>query len=106
MPKSVTRESSGSSRSGSISSDSSGSGGNIRSLLSMSESVHANLSSFFPEQALEKEKTRQLSHQLEEIRHLKEVHAAAQLKNLEDFLKINRISLKDSLAHTTGMIYR
>ncbi|XP_014888600.1 voltage-gated potassium channel subunit beta-2-like [Poecilia latipinna] len=106
MPKSVTRESSGTSRSSSISSDSSGSGGNIRSLLSMSESVHANLSSFFPEQALEKEETRQRSHQLEEIKRLKEVHAAAQLKNLEDFLKINRISLRDSLAHTTGMIYR
>uniref|UniRef100_A0A3P9NWD3 Potassium voltage-gated channel subfamily A regulatory beta subunit 2b n=1 Tax=Poecilia reticulata TaxID=8081 RepID=A0A3P9NWD3_POERE len=61
----------------------------------MSESVHANLSSFFPEQALEKEETRQRSHQLEEIKRLKEVHAAAQLKNLEDFLKINRISLRD-----------
>lgn len=72
----------------------------------MSENVHANLSNFLPEQALEKEETRQRSHQLEEIKRLKEIHAAAQLKNLEDFLKINCVSLRDSLAHTTGMIYR
>ncbi|KAM4737088.1 voltage-gated potassium channel subunit beta-2-like [Anableps anableps] len=106
MPKSVNRESSGTSRSSSISSESSSSGGNILSLLSMSENVHSNLSSLLPEQELEREETRQRSHQLEEIKRLKEVHAAAQLKNLEDFLKINRVSLRDSLAHTTGMIYR
>ena len=101
-----SRDSSGSYRSSSISSESGGSGGKILSLLSMSESMHAGLSCFLPEQALEQEERRQRSRQLSEIQRLKEVRAAAQLKNLEDFLKMNHVSLRNSMSYTTGMIYR
>ncbi|XP_061591090.1 voltage-gated potassium channel subunit beta-2-like isoform X2 [Cololabis saira] len=92
-------------RSGSVSS-SDGSGSRILSLLSMSESVQAGLSCFLPEQTLEQEEKRQRSRQIAEIQRLKEVRAAAQLKNLEDFLRMNHVSLRDSVSYTTGMTYR
>ncbi|KAM9342530.1 voltage-gated potassium channel subunit beta-2-like [Pholidichthys leucotaenia] len=100
------RDSGGLCRSSSISSGSVGSGGKILSLSSMSESVHSGLSYFMTEQALEQEERLQRSHRLAEFQHLREVRAAAQLKNLEDFLKMNHVSLKDSISHATGMMYR
>lgn len=87
------------------SSISSGSGGKILSLLSMSESVHSGLS-FLSEQAQEQEERQQRSSQLAELQRLREVRAAAQLKNLEDFLRVNHVSLRDTTAFSTGMIYR
>uniref|UniRef100_A0A3B3CRT3 Voltage-gated potassium channel subunit beta-1 n=1 Tax=Oryzias melastigma TaxID=30732 RepID=A0A3B3CRT3_ORYME len=72
----------------------------------MSDNVHAGLSCFLPEQALEHEERRQRICQLAEIQRLKEVRAAAQLKNLEDFLKMNHVSLRDTVSYTTGMYYR
>lgn len=92
----------GSCRSSSISS---GSGGKILSLLSMSESVHSGFS-FLSEQAQEQEERQQRSSQLAELQRLREVRAAAQLKNLEDFLRVNHVSLRDTTAFSTGMIYR
>ncbi|XP_031732248.1 voltage-gated potassium channel subunit beta-2-like [Anarrhichthys ocellatus] len=88
------------------SSGNSGSGGKILSLSSMSESVHSGLSCFLSEQALEQEEKQQRSSQLAEFQRLREVRAAAQLKNLEDFLRMNHVSLRDSMAYSTGMIYR
>lgn len=87
------------------SSISSGSGGKILSLLSMSESVHSGFS-FLSEQAQEQEERQQRSSQLAEFQRLREVRAAAQLKNLEDFLRVNHVSLRDTTAFSTGMIYR
>lgn len=87
------------------SSISSGSGGKILSLLSMSESMHSGFS-FLSEQAQEQEERQQRSSQLAELQRLREVRAAAQLKNLEDFLRINHVSLRDTTAFSTGMIYR
>ncbi|XP_078026570.1 voltage-gated potassium channel subunit beta-2-like [Epinephelus lanceolatus] len=98
-----SRDSSGICRSGSISS---ASGGKILSLSSMSESVHSGLSCFLSEQALEQEEKQQRSSQLAEFQRLREVRAAAQLKNLEDFLRMNHVSLRDSTSYSTGMIYR
>lgn len=83
----------------------SGSGGRILSLLSMSESVHSGFS-FLSEQAQEQEERQQRSSQLAELQRLREVRAAAQLKNLEDFLRVNHVSLRDTTAFSTGMIYR
>ncbi|KAM9752442.1 voltage-gated potassium channel subunit beta-2-like isoform 2-T2 [Menidia menidia] len=99
------RDSTGTYRS-SISSESGGSTGKMSSLLSMSESMHAGLNCFLSEQALEQEERRQRSRQLAEVQRLREVRAAAQLKNLEDFLKMNHVSLRTSTSYTTGMIYR
>ncbi|XP_029684627.1 voltage-gated potassium channel subunit beta-2-like isoform X1 [Takifugu rubripes] len=87
------------------SSISSGSGGKILSLLSMSESVHSGFS-FLSEQAQEQEERQQRSSQLAEFQRLREVRAAAQLKNLEDFLRVNHVSLRDTTAFSTGMVYR
>ncbi|XP_028266301.1 voltage-gated potassium channel subunit beta-2-like [Parambassis ranga] len=102
----VNRDNSGMYRSGSISSGSCGSGGKILSLSSMSESVHSGLSCFVSEQALEQEERQQRNQQLAEFQRLKEVRAAAQLKNLEDFLRMNHVSLRDTMSYVTGMIYR
>ncbi|KAF5903543.1 voltage-gated potassium channel subunit beta-2-like isoform X1, partial [Clarias magur] len=41
-----------------------------------------------------------------DLKGLREVRAAAQLKNLEDFLRSNGVSLKDCVAYLTGMKYR
>ncbi|XP_038579641.1 voltage-gated potassium channel subunit beta-2-like [Micropterus salmoides] len=101
-----SRDSSGICRSSSISSASGGSGGKIMSLSSMNESVHSGLSCFLSEQALEQEEKQQRSSQLAEFQRLREVRAAAQLKNLEDFLRMNHVSLRDSMSYATGMIYR
>lgn len=100
------RENTGISRSSSISSGNCISGGKILSLSSMSESVHRGLSCFLSEQALEQEERQQRTSQLAEFQRLREVRAAAQLKNLEDFLKMNHVSLKDSMSYATAMIYR
>uniref|UniRef100_A0A3Q3XBG7 Voltage-gated potassium channel subunit beta-1 n=1 Tax=Mola mola TaxID=94237 RepID=A0A3Q3XBG7_MOLML len=78
----------------------------ILSLSSMSESVHRGLSCFLSEQALEQEERQQRTSQLAEFQRLREVRAAAQLKNLEDFLRMNHVSLKDSMSYATTMIYR
>ncbi|KAG7219859.1 hypothetical protein INR49_018811 [Caranx melampygus] len=72
----------------------------------MSDSVHSGLSCFLSEQALEQEERQQRSRQLAEFQRLKEVRAAAQLKNLEDFLRMNHVSLRESMSYSTGMIYR
>ncbi|KAM6982953.1 voltage-gated potassium channel subunit beta-2-like [Tautogolabrus adspersus] len=98
-----SRDSGGICRSSSISS---GSGGKIMSLSSMSESVNSGLSCFLSEQALEQEERQQRSSHLAEFQRLREVRAAAQLKNLEDFLRMNHVSLRDTMSYSTGMIYR
>ncbi|XP_059913389.1 voltage-gated potassium channel subunit beta-2-like isoform X2 [Gadus macrocephalus] len=92
-------------RSSSVSS--AGAGGNrMLSLSSMSESVRSGLSCFLSEQALEQEERQQRSSQLAELQRLREVRAAAQLKNLEDFLKMNHVSLRECVSYTTTMRYR
>lgn len=72
----------------------------------MSESVHSGLSCLLSEQAMEQEEKQQRSRHVADYQRLREVRAAAQLKNLEDFLRMNHISLRDSVSYTTGMIYR
>ncbi|XP_047455738.1 voltage-gated potassium channel subunit beta-2-like [Mugil cephalus] len=100
------RDSGGTHRSNSISSGSGVSGGKILSFSSMSESMNSGLSCYLTEQAQEHEERQQRSRQLAEFQHLKQVRAAAQLKTLEDFLRMNHVSLRDSMAYATGMIYR
>ncbi|XP_075902004.1 voltage-gated potassium channel subunit beta-2-like isoform X2 [Nelusetta ayraudi] len=97
------RDNSGICRSSSISS---GTGGRILSLSSMSESVQSGLSCFLSDQALEQEERQKRSSQLAEFQRLREVRAAAQQKNLEDFLRMNHVSLRDTTSYTSGMLYR
>ncbi|XP_062315555.1 voltage-gated potassium channel subunit beta-2 isoform X2 [Osmerus eperlanus] len=100
------RDSGGIRRSSSISSGGGGTGGKMLSLSSMSESMRSGLSCFLSDQALEQEERQQRSDQLAELQRLREVRAAAQLKNLEDFLKMNAVSLRECVSYTTGMRYR
>lgn len=102
----VSRDSAGICRSSSISSGNCGSAGKILSLSSMSESVHSGLSCFLSDQALEQEERQQRTSQLAEFQRLREVRAAAQQKNLEDFLRMNHVSLRDTMSYATGMTYR
>lgn len=97
------RDNGGTCRSSSISS---GTGGRILSLSSMSESVQSGLSCFLSDQALEQEERQKRSSQLAEFQRLREVRAAAQQKNLEDFLRMNHVSLRDTTSYTSGMLYR
>lgn len=55
---------------------------------------------------MEQEERQQRTSQIAEFQRLREVRAAAQLKNLEDFLRMNHVSLRDSVSYATGMIYR
>lgn len=72
----------------------------------MSESVQSGLSCFLSDQALEQEERQKRSSQLAEFQRLREVRAAAQQKNLEDFLRMNHVSLRDTTSYTSGMLYR
>jgi len=83
-----------------------GVGGRMLSLSSMSESVRSGLSCFLSEQAQEQEERQQRSSQLAELQRLREVRAAAQLKILEDFLKMTHVSLRECVSYTTAMRYR
>uniref|UniRef100_A0A6Q2Z355 Voltage-gated potassium channel subunit beta-1 n=1 Tax=Esox lucius TaxID=8010 RepID=A0A6Q2Z355_ESOLU len=102
---SMRRSSSASSGGGGAHTSNSGIG-KMLSLSSMSESVRSGLSCFLSEQALDNEERQQRSDQLAEMQRLREVRAAAQLKNLEDFLKMNALSLRECVSYTTGMRYR
>lgn len=68
--------------------------------------MRSGLSCILSEQALEQEERQKRSSQLAELQRLREVRAAAQLKNLEDFLKMNHVSLRESMSYATGMMYR
>lgn len=72
--------------------------------LSFSESMHSEISRYLSEQSLCP--LRQDSREQAELRGLREVRAAAQLKNLEDFLRSNGVSLQECVAYNTGMRYR
>uniref|UniRef100_A0A9J8CU26 Voltage-gated potassium channel subunit beta-1 n=2 Tax=Cyprinus carpio TaxID=7962 RepID=A0A9J8CU26_CYPCA len=72
--------------------------------LSFSESMRSDIDRYLSDQGLYP--LRQGGGELGEIRSLREVRAAAQLKNLEDFLRTNGVSLQESISFQTGMRYR
>lgn len=72
--------------------------------LSFSESMRSDIDRYLSDQGLCP--LRQGGGELGEIRSLREVRAAAQLKNLEDFLRSNGVSLQESVSFQTGMRYR
>ncbi|XP_016340183.1 voltage-gated potassium channel subunit beta-2-like isoform X5 [Sinocyclocheilus anshuiensis] len=72
--------------------------------LSFSESMRSDIDRYLSDQGLYP--LRQGRGELGEIRSLREVRAAAQLKNLEDFLRTNGVSLQESISFQTGMRYR
>nr|XP_023697291.1 voltage-gated potassium channel subunit beta-2 isoform X1 [Paramormyrops kingsleyae] len=74
--------------------------------VSCSDSVHSGLSASLgrchSDQGLAA--PRPADHAL--LQRLREVRAAAQLKNMEEFLRTNSLSLEDCVAYQTGMRYR
>lgn len=74
--------------------------------LSFSESMRSDIDRYLSDQGLYP--LRQQSEQAQggELQRLREVRAAAQLKNLEDFLKTNGVSLQECVSCQTGMRYR
>lgn len=81
---------------------SSSSSGRLLSL-SFSESMRSEIDRYLSEQSLCP--LRQDGDHAD-LKGLREVRAAAQLKNLEDFLRSNEVSLQDCVACHTGMKYR
>lgn len=82
---------------------SSSSSGQLLSL-SFSGSMRSEFDRYLSEQSLCPLRQQRSNHA--DLKGLREVRAAAQLKNLEDFLRSNEVSLQDCVAYHTGMKYR
>ncbi|XP_036447984.1 voltage-gated potassium channel subunit beta-2 isoform X2 [Colossoma macropomum] len=72
--------------------------------LSFSESMRSDIDRYLSEQGLYP--LRQGPGEQAELKGLKEVRAAAQFKNLEDFLRTNGVTLQECVSYQTGMRYR
>ncbi|KAI1892519.1 hypothetical protein AGOR_G00134430 [Albula goreensis] len=70
--------------------------------MSYSESIRSGINRYHSDQGLNQH--RHAEHA--ELQRLREVRAAAQVKNMEDFLKMNGLSLEECVACQTGMKYR
>ncbi|KAG7472898.1 hypothetical protein MATL_G00113430 [Megalops atlanticus] len=70
--------------------------------VSYSESVRSGINRFHSDQGLSQPR---LAHQAE-LQRLREVRAAAHVKNMEDFLRMNGLSLDECVSSQTGMKYR
>ncbi|XP_028850095.1 voltage-gated potassium channel subunit beta-1-like isoform X2 [Denticeps clupeoides] len=73
--------------------------------MSFTESMRSDIDRYLSDQGLYPLRANQPG-EMGEMQRLREVRAAAQLKNLEDFLKTNGISLQECVSYTTGMTYR
>ncbi|TSM04837.1 Voltage-gated potassium channel subunit beta-1 [Bagarius yarrelli] len=81
---------------------SSSSSGRLLSL-SFSESMRSEIDRYLSEQSLCP--VHQSTNNHTDLKGFREVRAAAQLKNLEDFLRSNDVSLQDCVAYQLGMKY-
>ncbi|XP_029550072.1 voltage-gated potassium channel subunit beta-2 isoform X1 [Salmo trutta] len=81
----------------------SSSGGSGKMLsMSYSESMRSGISHYHSDQGLNLPRPTDPG----ELRHLREQRHAAQVKNMEDFLKMNGLVLEECVSHQTGMKYR
>ncbi|KAI5093261.1 voltage-gated potassium channel subunit beta-2 isoform X1 [Silurus meridionalis] len=71
--------------------------------MSYSESIRSGISRYHSDQGLN-QAPRQTSQT--ELLRLREQRAAAQVKNMEDFLKMNGLTLEECVSFQTGMKYR
>lgn len=83
-------------------SSSSSSGGKMLSM-SYSESIRSGISRYHSDQGLN-QPPRQTDQA--ELQRLREQRVAAQVKNMEDFLKMNGLALEECVSYQTGMKYR
>uniref|UniRef100_A0A3P9I3C5 Potassium voltage-gated channel subfamily A regulatory beta subunit 2 n=1 Tax=Oryzias latipes TaxID=8090 RepID=A0A3P9I3C5_ORYLA len=83
-------------------SSSSGSGKMLS--MSYSESIRSGINRYHSDQGLNQPPTR-LTDQAE-LQRLREQRIAAQIKNMEDFLKMNGLAMEECVSFQTGMKYR
>lgn len=83
-------------------SSSSGSGKMLS--MSYSESIRSGINRYHSEQGLNQPPNRATDQA--ELQRLREQRIAAQIKNMEDFLKMNGLALEECVSFQTGMKYR
>uniref|UniRef100_A0A8B9HB72 Voltage-gated potassium channel subunit beta-1 n=1 Tax=Astyanax mexicanus TaxID=7994 RepID=A0A8B9HB72_ASTMX len=71
--------------------------------MSYSESIRSGISRYHSDQGLSQA---QRQTDQAELQRLKEQRVAAQIKNMEDFLKMNGLVLEECVSYQTGMKYR
>uniref|UniRef100_A0A4W4FTR1 Voltage-gated potassium channel subunit beta-1 n=1 Tax=Electrophorus electricus TaxID=8005 RepID=A0A4W4FTR1_ELEEL len=71
--------------------------------MSYSESIRSGVSRYHSDQGLNQA---QRQTDQAELQRLREQRIAAQVKNMEDFLKMNGLALEECVAYQTGMKYR
>ena len=86
---------------GSLRKSSSGSGKMLS--MSYSESIRSGISRYHSDQGLNQPPR---PADQAELQRLREQRAAAQVKNMEDFLKMNGLALEECVSYKTGMKYR
>lgn len=89
------------------SSGSGGAGGSKMLSMSYSESIRSGISRYHSDQGLNQQQAAS-SRQADqaELQRLREQRIAAQVKNMEDFLKMNCLALEECVSFQTGMKYR
>lgn len=83
-------------------SSSSGSGKMLS--MSYSESIRSGINRYHSDQGLNQPPARPTDQG--ELQRLREQRVAAQIKNMEDFLKMNGLALEECVSYQTGMKYR
>ncbi|TWW61945.1 hypothetical protein D4764_04G0005920 [Takifugu flavidus] len=84
---------------------SSSSGSNSKMLsMTYSESIRSGINRYHSDQGLNQPTTR--PHDQAELQRLREQRLAVQIKNMEDFLKMNGLALEECVSYQTGMKYR
>ncbi|MEQ2167542.1 hypothetical protein GOODEAATRI_005170, partial [Goodea atripinnis] len=83
-------------------SSSSGSGKMLS--MSYSESIRSGINRYHSDQGLNQPPSRPTDQV--ELQRLREQRIAAQIKNMEDFLKMNGLALEECVSFQTGMKYR
>lgn len=83
-------------------SSSSGSGKMLS--MSYSESIRSGINRYHSDQGLNQPQPRTTDHA--ELQKLREQRVAAQIKNMEDFMKMNGLAMEECVSYQTGMKYR
>uniref|UniRef100_A0AAX7TQ49 Voltage-gated potassium channel subunit beta-1 n=1 Tax=Astatotilapia calliptera TaxID=8154 RepID=A0AAX7TQ49_ASTCA len=72
--------------------------------MSYSESIRSGINRYHSDQGLNQPPVRPTDQA--ELQRLREQRVAAQIKNMEDFLKMNGLALEECVSYQTGMKYR
>ena len=81
-------------------------GGGKMLSMSYSESIRSGISRYHSDQGLNQPSAAARQLDQAELQRLREQRLAAQVKNMEDFLKMNCLALEECVSFQTGMKYR